>query len=128
MSILVNLVGIALIALIVWWFWLYRPGTATQANHGAVAITVEDGVYSPSRVRIKPNETAVLRFLRKDPSPCAAMVIFDGLDISEELPVGKPKEISLKVAEAGTYAFTCQMKMYRGELVVAENQEMNHER
>jgi plastocyanin domain-containing protein len=121
MSILVNLVGLVAIAAIVWWFWLYRPGTAAQATSGAVAITVEDGVYSPSRVRIKPNEAVVLRFLRKDQSPCAGMVIFDDLDISEDLPVGKLKEISLKVAKPGTYAFTCQMKMYRGELVVDEN-------
>jgi plastocyanin domain-containing protein len=118
MSIVVNLVGIALITLIVWWFWLYRPGETSPAASGAVAIIVEDGVYSPSRVRVRPDEPVVLRFLRKDPSPCAAMVVFDGLDISEELPVGKPKEISLKVDKPGTYAFTCQMKMYRGELVV----------
>ncbi|WP_020682954.1 cupredoxin domain-containing protein [Marinobacterium rhizophilum] len=117
MSILVNLVGLALIALIVWWFWLYRP-QAAEAALGAVAITVDDGVYSPSRVRVKLNEPVTLRFLRKDPSPCAAMVIFDDLDISEELPVDRPKEISLKVDKPGTYAFTCQMKMYRGELVV----------
>ncbi|GGO76606.1 ATPase [Marinobacterium nitratireducens] len=118
MSILVNIVGLGLIALIVWWFWLYRPTAAAQSNSGAVSITVDDGVYSPSRVSVKSNQPVVLRFMRKDPSPCAAMVIFDDLNISEELPVGKPKEISLKVEKPGTYAFTCQMKMYRGELVV----------
>jgi len=118
MSILVNLVGLALIAGIAWWFWLYQPKAAAQSKSGAVSITVDDGIYSPSRVSVKPNEAVVLRFLRKDPSPCAAMVIFDDLDISEELPVGKPKDIRLKVDKPGTYAFTCQMKMYRGELVV----------
>jgi plastocyanin domain-containing protein len=114
MNILDNMVGLTLIALIVWWFWLYRPQVA-QATSGAVAITVDYGVYSPGRVSVKSNEPVVLRFLRKDPSPCAAMDLRRPR-YQRGAAGRKTKEISLMVAKPGTYA--CQMKMYRGELVV----------
>ncbi len=120
MSILVNLAGLVLIATIVWWFWLYQPREAAQAGQGAVVITVKDGVYTPNRIRIRRNDPVELTFLRQDQSPCAGTVIFDGLDISEDLPVNQPREISLTVDKPGTYEFACQMKMYRGELVVEE--------
>lgn len=58
-----------------------------------------------------------LRFLRKDTSPCAATVVFSGLDISEELPLNKPKDIRLPPLAAGKHPFICQMQMYRGELL-----------
>ena len=45
MSWLINLSGLALMALIVWWFWLAGAGKARRATHGAVDIIVDDGVY-----------------------------------------------------------------------------------
>lgn len=113
----INLLGLLLIALIIWWFWLYKPGKARAAD-GIVTITVEDGVYQPARIRLPAGEAATLRFLRKDASPCAGTVVFTELEISEELPVGKTKEVRLPPQQPGNYAFTCQMQMYRGELVV----------
>ena len=48
MSWLINLSGLALMALIVWWFWLSGAGKARRAGHGAVDIIVDDGVYEPA--------------------------------------------------------------------------------
>ncbi|MBY4677591.1 cupredoxin domain-containing protein [Marinobacterium arenosum] len=115
--VLVNILGLLLIGLIVWWFWLYKPGEAS-AGDGAITVIVEDGVYQPARIRLPAGQPATLRFLRRDASPCAGTVVFADLDISEELPVDKVKEISLPPQPPGTYAFTCQMQMYRGELLV----------
>lgn len=110
---LVNIAGLALIALIVWWFWLYRPQEVALQDD-ALQIIVENGVYQPARLRI-PADTAVsLRFLRRDESPCAEMVIFPGLDISAALPVGKPATVQLPPLQPGEYEFHCQMQMYRG--------------
>lgn len=114
---LVNLAGLALIALIVWWFWLYRPAEAALADE-AVEITVENGVYQPARLRVAPQTAVTLRFLRKDESPCAETVIFPDLDISTSLPVGKPTTVQLPPLEPGEYAFHCQMQMYRGVVKV----------
>ena len=118
MAISINLLGLVLIAVIVWWFWLYKPEQLADATSGLITVTVENGVYSPSRISVTRGEPVTLRFLRKDASPCAAYVVIDALDFSEELPVNKPMDLTIKFDDAGEYEFACQMKMYRGVLVV----------
>ena len=115
---LVNIAGLALIALIVWWFWLYRPPEAAALADEALEITVENGVYQPARLRVAAHQAVALRFLRKDESPCAETVIFPDLDISTTLPLGRPTTVQLPPLAAGEYAFHCQMQMYRGVLKV----------
>ena len=116
---LVNLVGLATIGLIVWWFWLAGPrqGAVAEAS-GPVEVIVEDGVYTPARIEVGLDEPVTLRFLRKDPSPCAEKVIFSELNVSRDLVVGKAQEIRLNPSRPGEFEFTCQMGMYRGLLVV----------
>ena len=112
---LVNLCGLALIALIVWWFWLYRPPEAAQREE-TPEIVVEDGTYQPARLRVAAESPVTLRFLRRDESPCAETVIFPGLDFSAALPLGKPVTLQLPALQPGEYEFHCQMQMYRGVL------------
>ncbi|MEH6639405.1 MAG: cupredoxin domain-containing protein [Porticoccaceae bacterium] len=114
---LINILGLLLIALIVWWFWLYKPGEVSISEEDIV-VTVENGTYQPSRLKVSAGKPVTLTFLRKDASPCAATVIFSGADISEELPLNKAKAIALPAMQPGEYSFTCQMQMYRGTLVV----------
>jgi plastocyanin domain-containing protein len=116
---LVNFAGLALIALIVWWFWLYRPAEPALADE-TLEITVENGVYQPARLRVVPHKAVALRFLRRDESPCAETVIFPNLDISISLPLGRPATVQLPPLETGEYAFHCQMQMYRGVLKVED--------
>ena len=118
MSILINLLGATLIAGIVWWFWLYKPRQIAETSNGLISVVVEDGVYNPSRIKLPRGEPVTLRFLRKDASPCAAFVVIEAIDFSEELPVNKPRDLTVKFDTAGEYEFACQMKMYRGILVV----------
>lgn len=113
---LINILGLLLIALIVWWFWLYKPREASIAEDDIV-ITVESGTYQPSRLKVSAGQPVTLTFLRKDASPCSAMVVFPDSDISEELPLNKAKTIVLPAMSRGEYAFNCQMQMYRGTLV-----------
>jgi len=61
-----------------------------------------------------------LRFIRKDVTPCSEWVIFHGLDISQTLAVNQPTDITIKPEQIGTFEFTCQMGMYRGQLIVTE--------
>jgi len=114
---IVNIAGVALIALIVWWFWLYRPA-GVELDSGELVILVENGVYQPAVVKLAANRPAELNFLRKDPSPCAEMLLLPALDISESLPLNKTRTIQLPPLEAGKYDFHCQMQMYRGVLQV----------
>jgi plastocyanin domain-containing protein len=116
-TLVVNVAGLALICLIVWWFWLSQP-KARQVADDVVDVLVEDGVYSPSRIEVPAGRKIKLRFLRKDASPCAEKVLFDELGISADLALGKVTEIDVDATAAGEYEFTCQMRMYRGQLVV----------
>lgn len=116
--IIVNLIGLSLIVLIIWWFWIKKPQTF-KVSADVVEIIVENGVYSPSNIEIKLGQSVKLRFLRKDPSPCAEKVIFEKLGLSLDLPVNKPVEITIKPEETGDYVFNCQMKMYLGNVNVS---------
>jgi len=112
----VNLAGVALIAFIIWWFWLSRP-KAQRVRENVVDIVVEAGTYTPPRIEVQAGKEVTLRFLRKDASPCAEKVIFASLGIDADLPLNTPTDIVVTPVEAGEIPFTCQMQMYRGSLV-----------
>lgn len=115
--ILINIIGFALILLIIWWFWLYRPREASAQDAGLVII-LEHGSYSPAHIKLPAGQAITLTFLRKDESPCAEFLVIPALDISQALPVNKPATINLPALQPGDYPFHCQMQMYRGELHV----------
>ncbi|MEZ5502963.1 MAG: cupredoxin domain-containing protein [Halioglobus sp.] len=114
---LINIAGAALVALIVWWFWLFKPGEVA-AGREVLTVMVENGSYRPARIRLPANQANQLRFLRRDASPCAEMLILPDLEISVSLPLDAPRTLSLPPLARGEYAFHCQMQMYRGVLVV----------
>lgn len=114
---IVNIIGLGLIALIVWWFWIKKP-KSLKASADVIDVIVENGVYTPARIDIKLGQTVKLSFVRKDPSPCAEKVIFDELNLSFDLPMNKPVSVNFKPEKAGEYVFSCQMKMYVGSLSV----------
>ena len=118
MSILVNLGGVLLIGLIIYWFWLATPRKVSATQAKPIEILVKDGVYSPAHIQVKQGETIRLRFIREDLSPCAAKVIFSSLGKTLELPSNDSAEIELQLDEAGEIDFTCDMQMYRGTLIV----------
>lgn len=114
----VNLLGLLLIAFIVWWFWLSKSKPRKLQEEDSIEILVQDGVYTPSRIQVAVGKPVTLVFIRKDATPCAETVLFDGFNISEQLPLDTPVEIKIIPEKTGEYAFTCQMKMYQGSLVV----------
>ena len=119
---LVNLLGFMLIGAIIGWFWWYKPKTLAASADGVIQILVSDGVYQPSRIRLPLNRTSTLRFVRKDASPCAGTVIFRDFDINAELPVERSMDIPITPTRPGRYDFNCPMQMYRGELIVVEEE------
>jgi plastocyanin domain-containing protein len=112
----VNILGIGLIAAIVWWFWLYKP-KQVMFNDNQVNIVVNNGVYEPNNIKVKAGEIVNLQFDRQDSAPCAEMIIFPKLDISQELSMGANNQLELPELDKGEYDFHCQMKMYTGKLV-----------
>ena len=116
-TLLFNLSGLLLIAFIVWWFFLAKP-KAKKVVNDTIDIIVKDGIYSPALIEAKQGSMLHLRFIREDTTPCSEIVVFDDFDVSAELPVNTPYEITLNLKEKGEFDFTCQMQMYRGKLVV----------
>jgi len=109
----INIIGLIFIALIIWWFWLYKPKIADNANK---VILVNNGIYKPGYITLPAHQESILIFKRLDPSPCSEVVIIPDLDISETLPINKEHTISIPATAPGKYHFHCQMQMYRGQL------------
>ena len=118
MSWIVNFSGLLIGVFIIWWFWFSTPRAQQPVKQGIIDIAVENGVYNPARIEVPVGKPVTLRFLRKDPTPCAEKVVFDGFDLSVDLPINKKKEVTLTPRDKGSYEFTCQMRMYRGSLEV----------
>ena len=57
MTIFINLAGLILMALVVWWFWLSHRKTSAQATTQEATIIVEDGVYTPASIRAKSGQS-----------------------------------------------------------------------
>jgi len=114
---LINITGLLLIALIVWWFWLFKEKEISLSDD-EIIITVENGTYQPSRIKLPEGQPATIQFLRKDASPCAATVLVPDFEISTELPMNQISKIVLPVLSKGEYPFHCQMQMYKGTLIV----------
>ncbi len=78
---------------------------------------MDGGVYMPARTGVPAGKPVTLRFIRKDPSPCAEKALFDSLGVSANLLIGKPMDVIVTPPQPGEYEFACQMRMYRGALV-----------
>lgn len=117
-QILVNIAGVLLIGLIIYWFWIATPRKVAANQTLPIEILVKDGVYSPAHIQLKQGDKIRLRFTREDPSPCAAKVIFNSLGKTLELPINQSADIELQLEEAGEIDFTCEMQMYRGKLII----------
>jgi len=117
----INLAGLALIVLIIWWFWIYKPKSTQvidEQDKSEITVFVENGTYQPAYISLLENKALKIKFIRKDESPCSATVIFPDLEISADLPINKEFSVQLPAMKKGEYAFHCQMKMYSGKVVV----------
>jgi plastocyanin domain-containing protein len=113
----INIAGIALIAIIVWWFWIYKSASVAMQS-GVIDVIVKGGVYQPSTIKIAANKGATITFERKDASSCAETLIIPDLEINATLPLNKKVNVEIPASPPGRYAFHCQMKMYVGELII----------
>jgi len=102
---IVNIAGLLLIALIVWWFWLYKPAEVI-ANENNLVIIVENGVYQPAHIKLTAGKPMTLTFLRKDASPCSEALLIPELKISKTLPLNKKKRFSYPPWPRETMPFT----------------------
>ena len=121
-TLLVNLAGLSLIGLIVWYFWLSKPvGTVAGLTGDGVQeafIVVKNG-YRPATVRVSAGRPVRLVFNRQESDPCSERIVIDAFGVSAELPQGINVPVEFTPSVAGTYEFSCQMGMLRGKVVAS---------
>jgi len=120
MLIVVNLIGLALIAWIVWYFWVYKKEGVAVAEVGGVQeinVLVKGG-YDPDVIVVKRGKPVRLHFTRQESAMCSEMVVFDKLGQSAKLPEGESVTVEFTPQQTGEISFQCQMGMLRGKVVV----------
>ncbi len=120
-QIMVTFGGLALGAVIAWFFW-FAPKGQTRAMAGAggaqeVAVTVKGG-YTPDVIVVKAGQPVRLRFTRQESAACSERVLFPDFNQNALLPEGQEVTVEFTPAKPGEYGFQCQMGMLRGKLVV----------
>ncbi len=112
--------GIALIGLVLWYFFGERERITAEVQRGGVQqvkITVKGG-YSPDVIVVKQGEPVRLDFYRDETASCSEQVIFGDFGIARDLPAFKTTAIEFTPDDAGEFTFTCGMNMLRGTLIV----------
>jgi plastocyanin domain-containing protein len=118
-QLLVTLAGVALIALILWFF--FGPRTATAAHTGSsgiqeIEVSVQSS-YAPDRIEVRAGQPVRIKFHRMDPNPCTDQVVFPDFGVVRDLPLGQVTTVELTPPAAGEYPFHCGMNMVKGKLI-----------
>jgi len=119
---LVTAVGLGLIPLIVWFFWIKRAAgsyATTTGTHQEVLIIVKGG-YTPDTIIVTKGAPVRLNFQREETSTCSDTVMFPDFSKSAQLPEGKTVAVEFVPDNVGEFEFTCQMGMLRGRLIVED--------
>lgn len=118
---IVTLLGFALIAFIVWFFWLKKArgvrASVTSSGHQEAMILVKGG-YTPDVVVVEHGRPVRLNFRREENASCSEVVVLADFNKNARLPVGETVAVEFLPAEPGEYEFACQMGMFRGKLIV----------
>jgi len=116
---MVDILGLAFIAWIVWYFWLYkRKGIVAAESSGVQEVRVRvKGGYDPDVIVVKAGRPVRLRFYREEEASCSEMVLFNELGESAKLPAFQDTVVEVTPPKPGEYAFQCQMGMIRGKLI-----------
>lgn len=118
---LVTMLGLALIAFIVWFFWLKRErgsrAAATSGGYQEAMILVKGG-YTPDVIVVEHGKPVRLNFRREETAACSEMVLLPDFDKGAHLPTGETVAVEFLPQEPGEYEFACQMGMLRGKLIV----------
>jgi len=118
---LVTIVGLLLVAFVVWFFWLKRArgvrAAATAGGRQEAMILVKGG-YTPDTIVVRHGKPVRLNFRREETAACSETVLFPDFNKSARLPTGETVAIEFLPEKPGEYEFSCQMGMFRGRLIV----------
>lgn len=118
---IVTIVGLLLVAFIVWFFWLKKArgvrAAATSGGYQEAMILVKGG-YTPDVIVVAQGRPVRLNFRREETASCSERVLFPDFNKSAQLPTGETVAVEFLPDKPGEYEFACPMGMFRGRLVV----------
>ena len=119
-DVIVVALGVSLIAGELWYFLGSRrsdvPMSASGDGVQEVQVLVKDG-YHPDVIPVEAGRLVRLVFYRDETADCSAQVVFDSLDIDQELPAFKKTAIEFTPYEPGDYHFRCAISVILGRVV-----------
>lgn len=118
---IVLILGLSLISVIIWFFWLKRTKGVRAADiSGGIqeAMILVKGGYSPNTLIVRHGKPVRLNFRREETASCSDKVIFADFGKSAELPTGETVAVEFIPDTPGEYIFSCPMGMFRGTLIV----------
>ena len=89
-EVLVAIVGLVLIALIVWWFFGKHQAQAGKA----------------------------VKFEMRDSTACLSHIVFEQLGLNKDLTKQPTTTVEIPTDQAGEFNFACGMDMFHGKVIV----------
>lgn len=120
-SLTVNILGLAAIGWIIWyfWFWHSKPIDTKTSIEGIQEVDViVKGGYQPSTIVAKTGQLIRLNFTRNEATTCGEEVLLPDFGKRAYLPENKTITIEVLPVNPGQYEITCGMHMYQGKLLV----------
>lgn len=84
----------------------------------SVTVTLGEGGYQPSSLRLRRGVPARLTFVRKIEETCGKEIAIPEYNIRRALPLNEPVTVEFTPAKSGEFNFTCGMGMLRGTVIV----------
>ena len=116
MVLLINIIGIALIALTYWFFFMKKESKAVIVED-EIKIMVAGG-YKPDVITVKKGKPVTLKFYRKDESSCLEEVVIPAFNVRQHLTLNETTNIVINPTEVGEYEISCGMNMFHGKIKV----------
>ncbi len=116
---LVLVIGIVLIAGELWYFLGPKPkveakGTGERIQE--VRVIVKGG-YDPDTIFVEAGRPVRLLFQREETAACSETVVFETLDLRQDLPAFHTTAVEFTPSAPGDYPFRCGQSMLRGRVV-----------
>ncbi len=119
-DIIVVVLGVGLIGGELWYFLGPRPtqGQDQPATHQVQEVrVVVRGGYEPAVIFVEAGRPVRLLFYRDETAECSERVVFEGLDIDQELPAFETTAVEFVPTAAGDYPFRCGKSVLTGRVV-----------
>lgn len=117
--------GIILILIVVGlylvWLKFQRKQEQAEVSGGNQEVTVlVKGAYDPNEITVKAGIPLRIHFNRQEDADCSRFVTFDSIGIRKDLTSFGMTDVEFTPKEKGEIAFTCDMGMYQGKIIVTE--------